>query len=156
MNGYWGLTRPRTPEAETPKALAAIEAYEKEFPHGRYAAEMRLWRGALALDRREWVEALTLLNATLDDREHRDLQVDAAMNLADTAEDHESIQDIRAAMAADKSLSAAAKEVTIVARNGRVWLRGHVSTAEERSAIERAALQAAGVVEVHNELVVAE
>lgn len=81
---------------------------------------------------------------------------DAAMNLADTAEDHESIQDIRAAIAADKSLSAAAKEVTLVARNGRVWLRGHVSTADERAAIERAARQAAGVMEVHNELVVAE
>jgi osmotically-inducible protein OsmY len=81
---------------------------------------------------------------------------DSAMNLADTEQDHQSIREIREAIASDKSLSLAAKEVTIVARNGRVWLRGHVTTADERAAIERAARQAAGVMEVHNELVVTE
>jgi len=46
--------------------------------------------------------------------------------------------------------------VTIVARNGRVWLRGQVNTAAQRAAIEKAARRAVGVIGVNNELVAME
>jgi hypothetical protein len=81
---------------------------------------------------------------------------DSAMNQADTAEDRESIREIREALGADKSLSETARRVSIIVRDGRVWLRGQVSTTAERTAIERAARQAAGVLDVRNDLVVME
>jgi hypothetical protein len=81
---------------------------------------------------------------------------DAAMNQADTPEDRESIREIRAALAADKSLSEAAKGVSVIVRRGRVWLRGQVTTAEERAAVERAARQAVGVLDVRNDVAVME
>ena len=73
-----------------------------------------------------------------------------------SAQDQESIREIRALLAADQTLASIAPRVTIVARNGRVWLRGQVNTAEQRAGIERAALRAAGVIGVNNELVVME
>jgi osmotically-inducible protein OsmY len=75
---------------------------------------------------------------------------------SDSAQDQDSIREIRALLGADKMLAAIAPRVTIVARNGRVWLRGQVNTAEQRAGIERAARQAAGVIDVNNELVVME
>ena len=81
---------------------------------------------------------------------------DLAMNQADTPEDQESIREIRTALAADKSLSESARRVSVIARHGRVWLRGQVSTTAERAAIERAARQAVGVIGVRNELAVME
>jgi hypothetical protein len=79
----------------------------------------------------------------------------APQDKADTAEDQASVREIRELLAADKSISPSAR-LTIVARNGRVWLRGQVTTAEERAAIERSARRAGGVVDVRNELVVME
>lgn len=78
------------------------------------------------------------------------------LDKADSPSDQESVREIRGLLAADKSLSATARQVTIVARDGRVWLRGQVNTAEERAAVERAARQAGGVVDVRNELLVME
>lgn len=79
-----------------------------------------------------------------------------AVDKADSPSDQESVREIRQLLAAVQSLSATARQVTIVARGGRVWLRGQVNTAEERAAVERAARQAVGVVDVRNELVVLE
>jgi osmotically-inducible protein OsmY len=79
-----------------------------------------------------------------------------AVDKAGSPSDEESVREIRQLLAADQSLSATARRVTIVAREGRVWLRGQVNTAEERATIERAARQAIGVVDVRNELVVLE
>jgi hypothetical protein len=81
---------------------------------------------------------------------------DPALDKADSASEQQSLREIRELLAADKSLSATARQVTIVVRDGRVWLRGQVNTAEERAAVERAARQAGGVVDVRNELVVME
>ena len=61
---------------------------------------------------------------------------------------------IRALLAADKSLSTTARQITIVAAKGRVRLTGQVNTAEERAAIERSARKAANVIDVKNQLVV--
>ena len=81
---------------------------------------------------------------------------DPARDKPDSAQDQESIREIRALLAADKALASVAPRVTIVARNGRVWLRGQVNTAEQRAGIERASLRAAGVIGVNNELTVME
>lgn len=82
------------------------------------------------------------------------VQTDPARDKAAGPADQESIREIRALLAADRSLSATARQVTIVASNGRVRLTGQVNTAAERSAIERSARQAANVVDVRNELIV--
>lgn len=75
---------------------------------------------------------------------------------ADSREDQESLREIREILAATPALSSTARQVAIVVRSGRVWLRGQVSTSEERAAIERSARQAGGVIDVRNELVVME
>jgi hypothetical protein len=81
---------------------------------------------------------------------------DSASDKPKSSADRESIREIRGLLAADSNLAPMAQRVTIVARDGRVWLRGQVNTAEQRAAIEKAARQAAGVLNVHNELVVSE
>jgi len=82
--------------------------------------------------------------------------VDPVRDQSQTGADEESIREIRALLAADKSLSATARQITIIARNGRVRLTGQVNTPEERAAVERAARKAANVTEVKNQLVVLE
>jgi hypothetical protein len=70
--------------------------------------------------------------------------------------DVESILEIRQLLGADKTLSESARNITIIVKEGRVWLRGTVTTAAERASIERAARQAVNVVQVRNELSVME
>ena len=79
-----------------------------------------------------------------------------ASDKAETARDRESIREIRQLLASDETAAAVAPQLTIVARNGRVWLRGQVSTNEQRTAIEKAARRAGNVLNVNNELVVLE
>lgn len=79
---------------------------------------------------------------------------DPVRDQPETGADAESIREIRALLAADKSLSATARQITIVAAKGRVRLSGQVNTAEERASIERAARKAANVIDVKNQLVV--
>jgi|SRR6478752_2830081 len=79
---------------------------------------------------------------------------DPALDKPESRDDEESIREIRALLAADKSLSPTARQVTIIARQGRVRLSGQVNTAEERASVERAARRAANVIDVRNELVV--
>jgi hypothetical protein len=75
---------------------------------------------------------------------------------AATARDRESLREMRALFASDPALAPIANQITIVARDGRVWLRGQVNTTEQRTALEKAARQAAWVLNVNNELVVME
>ena len=75
---------------------------------------------------------------------------------AESAQDQESIREIRALLASDKALSTTTSQVTIAARDGRVWLRGQVNTAEQRAGVERIARGAGGVLDVKNEIVVLE
>lgn len=74
----------------------------------------------------------------------------------ETSADEESVREIRGLLASDKSLSNTARQVTVIARQGRVRLAGQVNTAKERAAIERYARMAANVRDVKNELVVLE
>ncbi|MEP6963630.1 MAG: BON domain-containing protein [Acidobacteriota bacterium] len=51
---------------------------------------------------------------------------------------------IRKAVTSDKSLSINAHNVKVIAQNGKVTLKGHVSTDEESKAVEAKALAVAG------------
>jgi len=79
-----------------------------------------------------------------------------AHDKAETIQDQESLREIREALAADKSLASTTSQVTIVVRDGRVQLRGQVNTAEERTAVEKAARRAGSVRDVKNEIFVME
>jgi osmotically-inducible protein OsmY len=79
-----------------------------------------------------------------------------ALDQATKDEDWQSIQEIRQALASDPRLSAAATQISLTVRDGRVLLRGQVTTAEQRALIEKAARQAGGVIEVRNMLQVME
>lgn len=61
-------------------------------------------------------------------------------------------QRIRQAVMADSTLSFTAKNVKIITQGGKVTLRGPVSTAQERSTIEAAARNVAGVAQVDSQL----
>jgi hyperosmotically inducible periplasmic protein len=61
-------------------------------------------------------------------------------------------QHVRQAVMADDSLSFTAKNVKIIAQNGKITLRGPVKTSQERAAIEAAARKVAGVTQVDNQI----
>ena len=51
------------------RVLAALEAYDRAFPHGRYAADIREMRAAVALRTRDWKTALELTVAQFDNKD---------------------------------------------------------------------------------------
>jgi osmotically-inducible protein OsmY len=74
------------------------------------------------------------------------------MDQGNSQADLDITQRIRKAVMKDDSLSFTAKNVKIITRDGKVMLRGTVSTNEERLAIETAAKSAAGAANVQSEL----
>jgi len=73
----------------------------------------------------------------------------------DNHSDREVTKQIRRALVKDKSLSTYAHNVKIVARGGKVTLKGPVRSDEEKQAIEAKAAEIAGQGNVTNELQVA-
>lgn len=71
------------------------------------------------------------------------------------AADRELAQKVRKAITADKSLSTYAHNVKVIARDGSVTLKGPVRSAEEKTAVEAKATEAAGAGKVTNELTIA-
>lgn len=70
-------------EAFDPKrVLGALDEYEREFPSGRYAAEVRNLRAMTLWRMHDWAKALDLTLAQLDDKSKPDLQPEAALRLA--------------------------------------------------------------------------
>jgi hyperosmotically inducible periplasmic protein len=63
-------------------------------------------------------------------------------------------QDVRQALTSDSSLSTAAQNVTVVASNGTVTLRGNVKDSSEKQKVADKAMQVAGVSNVDNQLTV--
>jgi osmotically-inducible protein OsmY len=84
---------------------------------------------------------------------------DKAAPTADQAEqnssDLEIMRKIRRAVVQDKTLSTYAKNVKIIAQDGRVTLRGPVRSEEEKRAVEAKAVQVAGAGNVINEITLA-
>lgn len=66
--------------------------------------------------------------------------------------DLKTTQEIRQALVKDKTLSFGAKNVKIITVNGKVTLRGPVSSAAERATIEAAARKVAGATQVDSQL----
>ena len=70
-------------EAFDPKrVLGALDEYEREFPSGRYAAEVRNLRAMTLWRMHDWAKALDLTLAQLDDKSKPDLQPEAGLRLA--------------------------------------------------------------------------
>lgn len=69
--------------------------------------------------------------------------------------DTEMTRQIRKAVTDDKSLSTYAHNVKIITKNGKVFLKGPVRSAEERTAIGEKAAAVAGAENVTNSLTVA-
>jgi hyperosmotically inducible protein len=68
--------------------------------------------------------------------------------------DRKIVQDVRQALTSDDSLSTSAKNVTVVASNGTVTLRGNVKDSSEKQKIADKATQVAGVSNVDNQITV--
>ena len=81
----------RTPQRvepfDPPRLGAALNAYDKEFPQGRYAADIRNLRGLLAWRTQDWKIALDLTLKTLGDKNAPDLRPEAALRLANLFSD---------------------------------------------------------------------
>ena len=61
--------------------FTGLDAYDTEYPQGRYAADVRLWRATAFIDAGKLAEGMDLLAATLNDAKHRDLHLDASLAL---------------------------------------------------------------------------
>jgi len=72
-----------------------------------------------------------------------------------SAEDRELTRKIRAAVIGDKALSTYARNVKIIAQDGKVTLRGPVRSDEEKSTVLHKALEVAGEGNVTDEMDVA-
>ncbi|HLK70233.1 MAG TPA: BON domain-containing protein [Bryobacteraceae bacterium] len=77
-----------------------------------------------------------------------------ADNAKDNAADREMMQKIRQSVMDDKSLSTYAHNVKIIAKNGKVTLKGPVRSEDERKSIVQKAQDAAGPGNVLNQLTV--
>jgi hyperosmotically inducible protein len=71
---------------------------------------------------------------------------------SNSAADLELTRTIRQAIVKDASLTATAKNVKIISSEGKVTLRGPVNTAEEKTKIERTAIDKAGSANVDSQL----
>lgn len=65
------------------RVLAALDAYDRAFPHGRYAADIRDCRAEVALRMRDWKTALDLTVAQFDDKDAGALFTSAANRLGE-------------------------------------------------------------------------
>jgi len=73
---------------------------------------------------------------------------------SNAANDRELMQKVRKAVMDDKSLSTYAHNVKIIAKEGKVTLKGPVRSQEEKEAIERLANDASGAGNVTNEITI--
>jgi hyperosmotically inducible periplasmic protein len=77
-----------------------------------------------------------------------------ADNAGNSAADRELTQKIRKAVMDDKSLSTYAHNTKIIAKDGKVTLKGPVNSEDEKAAIERIANDTAGAGNVTNQITV--
>ncbi|MGV3661810.1 MAG: hypothetical protein ACO1TE_16610, partial [Prosthecobacter sp.] len=75
---YAGFVVERGLPFDRSAVTARIDAYAREFPQGRYMAEMRLLRGLAAAEAEDWKAALTHLTGLLNEKEEQDLHLDAS------------------------------------------------------------------------------
>ena len=85
-------------------------------------------------------------------RNANDMNEPTSFDQGTSEADRELTQKVRQGVMDDDSLSTTAKNVKIITREGKVLLRGPVSSAEERARIESIAAGVAGTGNVMNEL----
>ncbi|WP_395744029.1 hypothetical protein [Prosthecobacter sp.] len=78
---YVGFEIERGVPFDRAAVTAALDAYDREFPQGRYHWDVRLMRGIAAAEARDWSAAVGHLVAVLENREQRGLHLDASNNL---------------------------------------------------------------------------
>jgi len=93
-------------------------------------------------------------NTKVNTRDRKETAVTADQQKMN-ASDRELAQKVRKAIVDDKSLSTYAHNVKVIARDGTVTLKGPVRSAEEKTAVEAKATEAAGAGKVTNELTIA-
>jgi hypothetical protein len=64
------------------RAIQPLDEYDAEFPNGRYAADIRNYRGSAAMRAHDWPTAIDSAIAALKDGAHPDLQPEASLLLA--------------------------------------------------------------------------
>lgn len=82
MGRYVRLEVEREKPFDAPRANAALDAYRKAYPKGRYLADVHLLRAGVAVDAGDYTTALRLLCAAVADDNHKELHLDAALALA--------------------------------------------------------------------------
>ena len=73
---------PKRPQYPPKILLKVLDAYDSEFPKGRYEADIRDYRASIAWHARDWGNALDLTMAEIDDRSKPYLRDEAALRLA--------------------------------------------------------------------------
>ena len=81
-------------------------------------------------------------------------QSPTASTAGNSATDRDAMQKIRKAVMADKQLSGYAKNVKIVAQNGKVTLRGPVRSEEEKKTVAEMASSVVGADNVTNQITI--
>jgi len=70
------------------------------------------------------------------------------------ASDRDLMQNIRKSLMDDKSLSTSAHNVKIIAKDGKVTLKGPVASEEEKRTVEQKAAEVAGAGNITNEITI--
>lgn len=146
---------------QTPESPSDAEQERVDVPSARRRDELASSGRDLPAPREARTEgasadgAIDPANTRINERD-RDSQALTPLDQGEGTRDREITQRIRKAVVADDALSFSAKNVKIITREGRVTLRGAVNSAEERSAIERAARTVAGPDKVVNQLEVSQ
>ncbi len=81
--GYKKTLVTMNPGADFDPARRLLDRYGEAYPKGRYAADVILLRALLAVADQDWDTALDNLCNAFDDQAHRELHLDAALQLAD-------------------------------------------------------------------------
>jgi hyperosmotically inducible protein len=87
-------------------------------------------------------------------KQDRDKMQPTADQAKNGKSDREIMQNIRRAVVGDKSLSTYAHNVKIIAKNGKVTLKGPVHTADEKKTVESKAAEVAGEGNVSSQITV--
>jgi len=86
MDPLEGADVAQKPQAREPfkaeRVMQALDNYDKQFPNGRYAADVQNLRAATFWRMGQWDKALRMTLAQITDTKHADIQSEAAIRLA--------------------------------------------------------------------------
>src|SRR5262245_37074763 len=118
------------------------------------AAGVLLFGGAVLLPGQKGDDKPAAPDNTKVNKRDRSAEAPTADSAKNNKSDRELMQQIRKAIVDDKSLSTYAHNVKVIARNGKITLKGPVRSSEEKSAIVSKATEVAGAGNVTDDLTV--